>query len=74
MIAYQSASIIVAAPIELDRQLHSRAIEIEYVRVDLMLTTKLVTRKVPIPQVAPENAFPFGGVLAQMTSVTHGTI
>jgi hypothetical protein len=39
-----------------------------------MLPTKLVIRKTPIPQVAPKNAFPFCGVLAQITSVTHKTI
>ena len=63
-----------AAAIELDGQLHSRAIEVEYVSVDRMLATKLVTGKIPIPQVAPENALPFCRVLSKLTSVTHETI
>lgn len=48
-IAYQSVLIVMTAAIQLDGQLCSRAIEVEYVGVDRMLATKLVTCKSPIP-------------------------
>jgi hypothetical protein len=73
-IAYQSVLVVMTAAIQLDRQLRSRAVEVEYVRLERMLPTKFVTYKIPIPQAAPEHAFPLRWMLAQITSATHKTI
>jgi hypothetical protein len=48
-IVHQSVLIIMTAPIEFDAQFHSRAIEVDYVRIDRMLAAKLVACKIPIP-------------------------
>jgi len=45
--------IIVSAAIELDRELCGGTVEIECVRVERVLTPKLVTCKISIPQMTP---------------------
>jgi hypothetical protein len=49
VIPYQCALIVMTAAIQLNRQLCSRAIEVEYVSVQRVLATKLVTCEIAIP-------------------------
>jgi hypothetical protein len=47
-VAYQSVSGVMTAAVQLDRQLCSRTVEVEYVRIDWMLATKFVSCEIPI--------------------------
>jgi hypothetical protein len=47
-VAYQSVLVATTVAIQLDRQLCSRSVEVEYVRLERMLTTKFVSCKIPI--------------------------
>jgi len=59
------------ATIEFDRQLCSRTIEVEYVGIDRVLPPKLVTRKIPVSETAPENPLTICRLLSERCSATH---
>ena len=70
-IADLSDTIVVSAAVQLHRKLCGRTIEIEYVAVQGMLTTKFVTCKISIPETPPKNALSVGCLLSQQTSAIH---
>jgi hypothetical protein len=73
-IADLSDTIVVPAAVQLDRELGGRAIEIQYVAVQRMLTTKFVACKISVPEMRPENAFSVGCLLSQQTSALHEVV
>ncbi len=57
--------------VKLDSEFQSWAVEIQDIWIDRMLSPKLVTGEISIPQATPENAFAIGCTLAQITGATH---
>jgi hypothetical protein len=70
-VAHLTRTVVMSATIEFDRELCRRAIEIEYVTVEWMLTTKLVACEISISQMAPKNALSIGCLLSQQASAIH---
>jgi hypothetical protein len=56
LVAHLAGSIVVPAAIELDRELRSGTIEIEYVWVQRMLSAEFVACEVSVPQMPPQNS------------------
>ena len=63
--------ITVTRSIYLDRQLQCRAIKIQDVRLERVLSSKFILLKVSISEMTPEYAFAFSRILAEMTGKGH---
>src|SRR6266849_3510029 len=66
--------VVVSATIKLDGKARFRAIEIEDIAINRMLSPKFVIREIPIAQMAPENSLRLGRVFTQVTSAAHKII
>ena len=65
LITHLSTNIVMSPAIEFDRELHSRAIKVEYVRIEGMLSPKLIACEVPVAQVSPKDALIVRGLFAK---------
>jgi len=66
-----AALIIVSATIQFHRELRSRTIKIENVRIERMLTSKFIAGKSAVPEISPKNMFGVGCFLAKQASTIH---
>ena len=71
LIANLPRTIVMPATVQFDRELCGRAIEIQDVAVQRMLTAKFVARKISVPQMPPKNALTVSCLLSQQTSAIH---
>jgi hypothetical protein len=70
-IAPLTGSIVVSATIEFNGKFCTRTIEIEYVRIQRVLSSKFVTSKISVSQVSPKNAFRSRRILTEITGSAH---
>ena len=71
LIANLPRTIVMPATVQFDRELCGRAVEIQNVAVQRMLTAKFIAYKVSVPQMAPKYDLRIGCFLSQQTSVIH---
>src|SRR5439155_12681607 len=70
-IANLSATIVMPATVQFDRELCGWTIGIQDVAVQRVLTAKFVACKISVPQMPPKSALGAGCLLSQQTSPIH---
>ena len=58
---------------DFNRELHRRTVEVENVRAELMLATKLESSELPAPQETPQGGLRIGRLSTKQTAECQGT-
>jgi len=56
LISHLPTTVVMSTAIQFDRELRSRTVEIECVRINRVLRTELIAREVAVPQMSPKNS------------------